>query len=71
MGELQAWDLAGSKVWSYKFPNQRFASAMVPGGDLVFIGGTNDRYFGLSTPRTVSCFGKFKTNLGISAGPPT
>ena len=46
IGELQAWDVAaGKKVWSQKFPHQLFASVLSTGGDLVFVGGTSDRYF--------------------------
>jgi alcohol dehydrogenase (cytochrome c) len=72
MGELQAWDLVGNKkVWSYKFPNQLFASAMATGGDLVFVGGTNDRYFRAFNAKNGELLWQFKTNSGISGGPST
>ena len=72
LGELQAWDLAGNKkVWSYKFPNQLFASVMATGGDLVFVGGTNDRYFRAFSAKNGELLWEFKTNSGISGGPST
>ena len=46
-GTLQAWDPAtGKKVWSHNFPkSQLIGSVLATAGDLVFVGGTNDRYF--------------------------
>ncbi len=70
LGELQAWDLVSNKkVWSYRFPNQLFASAMATGGDLVFVGGTNDRYFRAFSAKNGELLWQFKTNSGISGGP--
>jgi alcohol dehydrogenase (cytochrome c) len=72
LGELQAWDLVGNKkVWSYKFPNQLFASVMATGGDLVFVGGTNDRNFRAFSAKNGELLWEFKTNSGISGGPST
>ncbi|RPI39670.1 MAG: PQQ-dependent dehydrogenase, methanol/ethanol family, partial [Hyphomicrobiaceae bacterium] len=59
------------KVWSYKFPNQLFASAMATGGDLVFVGGTNDRYFRAFNAKNGELLWQFKTNSGIMGGPST
>ena len=56
------------KVWSYKFPNQLFASAMATGGDLVFVGGTNDRNFRAFNAKNGELLWQFKTNSGIRAG---
>ncbi len=70
MGELQAWDMNGNKkVWSYKFPTQLFASAMATAGDLVFVGGTSDRYFRAFSALTGELLWQHRTNSGISGGP--
>ena len=47
IGELQAWDVqTGKQAWMHPFPkSQLFASTLATAGDLVFIGGTNDRMF--------------------------
>ena len=47
IGELQAWNLdTGKKVWSHPFANsQLWGPVLATGGGLVFMGGTNDRYF--------------------------
>ena len=70
LGELQAWDLvAGKKVWSHKFPHQLFASAMSTAGDLVFVGGTNDRYFRAFDAKTGDLLWQQRTNSGIMGAP--
>ncbi len=47
IGELQAWNIdTGKKVWSHPFANsQLWGPVLATGGGLVFVGGTNDRYF--------------------------
>ena len=46
IGELQAWNLdTGEKVWSQEFESQNWGPVLTTGGGLVFMGGTNDRYF--------------------------
>ena len=46
IGELQAWDLnAGKKVWTSTFKSHNWGPVLTTGGGLVFMGGTNDRYF--------------------------
>jgi alcohol dehydrogenase (cytochrome c) len=66
LGELQAWDVAaGKKVWSHKFPQQLFASVLSTAGDLVFVGGTSDRYLRAFNAKTGELLWQHKTNSGI------
>ncbi len=70
-GELQAWDPAtGKKVWSHGFPkSQLFGSVTATAGDLVFAGGTNDRYFRAFNAKTGEVLWEQKTNSGIMGMP--
>ena len=70
-GELQAWDPAtGKKVWSHNFPkSQLFGSVTATAGDLVFVGGTNDRMFRAFNAKTGEVLWEQKTNSGIMGMP--
>ena len=70
-GELQAWDPStGKKAWSVNFPkSQLFASVTATAGDLVFVGGTNDRYFHAYDAKTGKLLWEQKTNSGIMGMP--
>jgi alcohol dehydrogenase (cytochrome c) len=69
-GELQAWDPAtGKKVWQHNFPWQLFATVLATGGDLVFVGGTNDRMFRAFDAKTGDLLWEQKTNSGITGAP--
>ncbi len=70
-GELQAWDPAtGKKAWSHNFAkSQLFASVLATGGDLVFVGGTNDRMFHAFDAKTGELLWQQKTNSGIIGAP--
>jgi alcohol dehydrogenase (cytochrome c) len=71
IGELQAWDPAtGKKSWHVDFPkSQLFAAVLATGGDLVFAGGTNDRYFRAFDANTGKVLWQQKTNSGIVGAP--
>jgi alcohol dehydrogenase (cytochrome c) len=47
IGEVQAWDLdTGKKAWTTNFGmSQNWGPILTTGGDLLFLGGTNDRKF--------------------------
>jgi len=47
IGELQAWNLdTGQKVWSHPFANSElWGPVLATAGGMLFMGGTNDRYF--------------------------
>lgn len=70
-GELQAWDPAtGQKVWQQNFPkSQLFASVTATAGDLVLVGGTNDRMFRAYHAKTGEKLWEQKTNSGIMGMP--
>ena len=70
-GELQAWDPAtGKKVWQQNFPkSQLFGSVTATAGDLVFVGGTNDRMFRAYHAKTGEKLWEQKTNSGIMGMP--
>jgi alcohol dehydrogenase (cytochrome c) len=70
-GELQAWDPGtGKKVWSHNFPrSQLFGSVTATAGDLVFVGGTNDRMFRAFHAKTGELLWEQKTNSGIVGMP--
>ena len=70
-GELQAWDPAsGKKVWAHNFAkSQLFASVLATAGDLVFVGGTNDRMFSAFNAKTGELLWQQKTNSGIVGAP--
>jgi alcohol dehydrogenase (cytochrome c) len=70
LGELQAWNLeTGKRVWMHPFPNQLFASVLSTAGDLVFIGGTNDRMFRAFDARSGKLLWQQGTNSGIIGMP--
>jgi alcohol dehydrogenase (cytochrome c) len=70
IGELQAWDIVGGKkVWSAKFPHQLFASVLSTGGGLVFVGGTNDRFFRAFDAKTGELLWQQRTSSGIMGNP--
>jgi alcohol dehydrogenase (cytochrome c) len=71
IGELQAWDPAtGKKAWQYNFPkSQLFAAVLTTAGDLVFVGGTNDRKLRAFDARNGKLLWEFVTNSGITAAP--
>ena len=69
-GELQAWDPAtGRKAWQHNFRWQLMATVLATGGDLVFIGGTNDRMFRAFDAKTGDLLWEQKTNSGITGAP--
>jgi len=53
IGELQAWNLdTGEQVWSVDFPMHNWGPILTTAGDLVFMGGTPDRFFRAFDART-------------------
>ncbi|MBV8525567.1 MAG: methanol/ethanol family PQQ-dependent dehydrogenase [Acetobacteraceae bacterium] len=70
LGELQAWDLStGKQAWVHKFPAQLFASVLSTAGNLVFVGGTNDRYLRAFDAKTGDLLWQQRTNSGITGMP--
>lgn len=70
IGDLQAWDVAkGQRVWSQKFESHSFGPVLTTGGNLVFQGGTNDRYFRAFDATSGKQLWQFRTNSGVTAVP--
>jgi len=70
IGELQAWDInTGERVWTHEFEFQNWGPVLATGGDLVFLGGTNDRYFRAFDARSGELLWQQRTNSGITGVP--
>ena len=71
IGELQAWDLdAGKKAWSHPFANsQLWGPVLATGGGVVFMGGTNDRYFRAFNASTGKVLWQIRTGSGVIGVP--
>jgi alcohol dehydrogenase (cytochrome c) len=70
-GEIQAFDVnTGARVWRQLYPaSMMWGSLLTTGGNLVFGGGTNDRYFRAYDARNGDLLWQFRTNSGIIAAP--
>ncbi len=72
VGELQAWDVdTGEKVWSHTFASHNWGPVLTTAGDLVFMGGTSDRYFRAFHAKTGQLLWQQRTNSGITGVPST
>lgn len=70
IGELQAWDLvAGKKVWTVNFKSHNWGPVLATAGDVVFSGGTNDRYFRAFDARSGKLLWQQRTNSGVVGVP--
>lgn len=70
VGELQAWDLnGGEEVWTHAFESPNWGPVLTTAGGLVFMGGTNDRYFRAFDARTGRILWSQRTNSGITGVP--
>ncbi|MEE8243839.1 MAG: PQQ-binding-like beta-propeller repeat protein, partial [Pseudomonadales bacterium] len=72
IGELQAWNVdTGTKVWSQTFASHNWGPVLTTAGDLVFMGGTNDRYFRAFHAKTGKLLWEQRTNSGVTGVPST
>jgi alcohol dehydrogenase (cytochrome c) len=72
IGEVQAWDMEkGEKVWSQKFDMANWGPIMATGGNLIFSGGTADRYFRAFDARDGKILWQERLNSGITGVPTT
>jgi len=71
IGELQAWDVSsGKKVWSHNFDkSQLWGPVLATAGDLVFMGGTNDRNFRAFDAKSGQVLWEQRTNSGVTGVP--
>ena len=72
VGEIQAWDMnTGREVWTREFESHNWGPILTTAGDLVFAGGTTDRYFRAFHARTGEELWRFRTNSGVIGVPST
>ncbi len=72
IGEIQAWDMnAGEEVWSVEFQSHNWGGILTTGGNLIFSGGTSDRYFRAHDASNGNELWRFRTNSGIIGVPST
>jgi len=70
IGELQAWNVdTGERVWTATFPDQNWGPVLATAGDLVFMGGTNDRYFRAFNANTGDVLWEQRVNSGVNGVP--
>lgn len=70
IGELQAWSLnEPRKVWTQKFKVPNWGPVLATAGDLIFMGGTSDRYFRAFDARTGEILWEQRTNSGVIGVP--
>ncbi len=72
IGEIQAWDMnAGEEVWSVEFQSHNWGGILTTRGNLIFSGGTSDRYFRAHDASNGNELWRFRTNSGIIGVPST
>ena len=71
LGELQAWNVdTFEEVWSVPFEkSHNWGPVLATAGDLVFLGGTNDRYFRAFDARSGKLLWQQRTNSGVTGVP--
>jgi alcohol dehydrogenase (cytochrome c) len=71
IGELQAWNLdTGQKVWNHPFTNSPlWGPVLATGGGVLFMGGTNDRYFRAFDASNGKILWEFRTGSGVNGVP--
>lgn len=72
IGELQAWNVdTGKQVWTTTFESHNWGPVLATGGDLLFMGGTNDRKFRAFDSTSGEVLWEHPTNSGITGVPVT
>ena len=70
IGELQAWNVdTFEEVWSVPFESHNWGPVLATGGDVVFMGGTSDRYFRAFDATSGEMLWQQRTNSGITGVP--
>jgi alcohol dehydrogenase (cytochrome c) len=71
IGELQAWNLdTGQKAWSLPFANSPlWGPVLATAGGVLFMGGTNDRYFRAYDAANGKILWEFRTGSGVTGVP--
>jgi len=72
IGEIQAWNIdSGEKVWTKEFELANWGPILATGGNLIFSGGTADRYFRAHNATTGELVWQQRLNSGITGVPTT
>jgi alcohol dehydrogenase (cytochrome c) len=71
IGGIQAWSVDGGKEnWRNTYPKSwNFGSILATAGDIIFAGGTNDRYFRAYDAKSGKMLWEFPTPSGIISPP--
>jgi alcohol dehydrogenase (cytochrome c) len=70
IGEIQAWDMnTGEEVWTREFESHNWGGILTTSGNLVFSGGTTDRFFRAHNASTGEELWRFRTNSGVIGVP--
>ena len=72
IGELQAWNVdTGERAWTTTFESHNWGPILATAGDLVFMGGTNDRKFRAFDSTSGKVLWEYPTNSGVIGVPVT
>lgn len=72
IGEIQAWNMnTGEEVWTREFDSHNWGGILTTSGNLVFSGGTTDRFFRAHDASTGEELWRFRTNSGVIGVPST
>ena len=72
IGELQAWNVDTAELaWRVPFESHNWGPVLATAGDVVFMGGTSDRYFRAFDANTGALLWQQRTNSGITGVPST
>ena len=72
IGELQAWNVdTGERAWTTTFESHNWGPILATAGDLVFMGGTNDRKFRAFDSKNGEILWEYPTNSGVIGVPVT
>jgi alcohol dehydrogenase (cytochrome c) len=72
IGELQAWIVdTGERAWTTTFESHNWGPILATAGDLVFMGGTNDRKFRAFDSKNGEILWEYPTNSGVIGVPVT
>jgi len=70
IGEIQAWNLnTGEEVWSQEFELANWGPILATGGNLIFSGGTADRYFRAHNATSGELVWQQRLNSGVTGVP--
>jgi len=72
IGEIQAWNVnTGEEVWTREFELANWGPILATGGNLIFSGGTADRFFRAHNATTGELLWEQRLNSGITGVPTT